>query len=175
MIVLVLGGTRSGKSEVAEQLVTESANGDPVLYMATAPVRKGDHDFAARVDRHQERRPSHWATREVDDPTALPALLNDLDQPVLLDSLGAWVAAHLDLNPDVDRLVAALSCRSARGAFTLVVAEDVGLSVHPQTETGRRFADALGTANRLLADVADRVLLVVAGRTLELPVRGSDT
>ena len=40
MIVLVLGGTRSGKSEVAEQLVTESANGGPVLYMATAPVRK---------------------------------------------------------------------------------------------------------------------------------------
>ena len=86
MIGLVLGGTRSGKSEVAEQLVTESANGGPVLYMATAPVRKGDHDFAARVDRHQERRPSHWATREVDDPIAFVEAA--LDCSVLLESRG---------------------------------------------------------------------------------------
>ena len=67
----------------------------------------------------------------------------------------------------------ALTGRSARGDVTLVVTEEVGLSVHPQTETGRRFADALGAANRLVADAADQVLFVVAGRTLELPTHGT--
>ena len=50
----------------------------------------------------------------------------------------------------------------------MVVSEEVGLGVHPPTEVGRRFADALGSLNRAVADVADRVLLVVAGRVLPL-------
>lgn len=172
MIVLVLGGTRSGKSEVAERIVGDLAAGDPVSYVTTAWIPDRDDDFADRVRRHRERRPAHWTTHEADDPPTLPDLLADLDGPVLLDSLGSWVAAHPEMDPDVDRLSTVLAERSARSVSTVVVAEEVGMSVHPQTEAGRRFADALGTANRRVAEVADRVLLVVAGRTLELPADG---
>jgi adenosyl cobinamide kinase/adenosyl cobinamide phosphate guanylyltransferase len=42
--------------------------------------------------------------------------------------------------------------------------------VHAPTEAGRRFADALGALNIMVARVADRALLVVAGRALPLPV-----
>jgi nicotinate-nucleotide--dimethylbenzimidazole phosphoribosyltransferase len=53
------------------------------------------------------------------------------------------------------------------------VSEEVGLGVHAPTEVGRRFADALGELNRAVADVADRALLVVAGRVLPLdPLAG---
>tara|TARA_B100000686_G_scaffold260598_2_gene273385 strand:- start:461 stop:988 length:528 start_codon:yes stop_codon:yes gene_type:complete len=173
VIVLVLGGTRSGKSEVAERLAAEVADGGSVLYLATACTSEEDTEFIGRVNRHRSRRPPHWTTHEVDDPLTLPQLLADLDGPVLLDSLGSWVAAHPDLDPDLDGIVTALTGRSARGDVTLVVTEEVGLSVHPQTETGRRFADALGAANRLVADAADQVLFVVAGRTLELPTHGT--
>ncbi len=50
----------------------------------------------------------------------------------------------------------------------MVVSDEVGLGVHPTTEVGRRFADALGALNRAVADEADRVLLVVAGRVMAL-------
>jgi len=158
VITLVLGGVRSGKSEVAERL----AGPGPGTYLATGLVAPGDDDFAERVARHRARRPAAWVT--VEEPRAVPGVLARLHGPVLLDALGPWVAN--DLRPDIDGLVDALVSR--RGD-TLVVSEEVGLGVHPLTEAGRRFADHLGEANRRVAEVADHCLLVVAGRVIELP------
>src|SRR5581483_7874108 len=158
VITLVLGGVRSGKSEVAERL----AGPGPGTYLATALVSPGDDDFAERVARHRARRPAGWAT--VEEPRAVPAVLARLHGPVLLDALGTWIAN--DVRPDVDALVAALVTRHGD---TVVVSEEVGLGVHPVSEVGRLFADRLGEANRRVAEVADRCLLVVAGRVIELP------
>ena len=158
MITLVLGGVRSGKSEVAERL----AGAGPVTYLATGVV--ADDDFAARVARHRERRPAAWST--VEEPHAVPEALIRLEGRVVLDALGTWVAN--DCEADLDGLVTALTTRSGD---TIVVSEEVGLGVHPVTELGRRFADTLGEVNRRVADVADRCLLVVAGRVVELPGR----
>ena len=58
-------------------------------------------------------------------------------------------------------------CRE-RSAPTVVVTEEVGLAVHPTTDAGRRFTDALGTLNAAVAAVAGDVLLVVAGRAVRL-------
>jgi adenosyl cobinamide kinase/adenosyl cobinamide phosphate guanylyltransferase len=159
VITLVLGGTRSGKSELAERIAASWPR--PVTYVATGRVT--DDDMAERIARHQRRRPDHWAT--VEAGADLPAVLVSVEGPVLVDSLGTWVAGFPDLRPDVPGLCAALAKRSAD---TVVVSEEVGLGVHPVTELGRRFADALGELNRAVADVADEVLLVVAGRVLPL-------
>jgi adenosyl cobinamide kinase/adenosyl cobinamide phosphate guanylyltransferase len=187
VIVLVLGGTRSGKSEVAERLAarlaTEAGVGT-VAYLATATAPAGatgatgaagavdgaDAEYAERIERHRRRRPAHWTTREV-GPALVPALETELG-PVLVDSLGTWVTAHPDLVVDPAPLLAALDGRATLGAPTVLVSEEVGLSVHPTTELGRRFVDVLGELNRAVADRADRVLLVVAGRVLELPAAG---
>jgi cobalamin 5'-phosphate synthase/cobalamin synthase len=162
VITLVLGGVRSGKSEVAEALVGSR----PATYVATAALDEHDTEFAARIDRHRERRPGEWTT--VEEPRAVPQVLTHLQGPVLLDALGTWLANDLD-GADVDALVVALRQRSGD---TVVVSEEVGLGVHPPTEVGRRFADRLGEANRRVAEVADRCLLVVAGRVIELPSEG---
>ena len=159
LITLVLGGVRSGKSEVAESL----AGPGPVTYVATGVT--ADEEFAARVARHQARRSPAWST--VEEPRAITGLLRRLHGTVLLDALGTWVAN--DLRPDVDGLVTALTTRSGD---TVVVSEEVGLGVHPATDVGRRFADVLGEVNRRVAEVADRCLLVVAGRVVELPAGG---
>lgn len=157
MITLVLGGARSGKSRAAESLVS----GD-VVYLATATVT--DDDFAARVERHRARRPSTWSTLEAG--TDLTGALRACgDRPVLLDSLGTWLAGVEDFAVDAAGLVVALQARSAP---TVVVSEEVGLGVHPETEVGRRWRDALGETNQAVAAVADDVLLVVAGRVLRL-------
>jgi len=160
VITLVLGGARSGKSAVAERLAT--TNGDSVTYIATGIVT--DDDMAARVALHRARRPESWSTVEAtgDD---LPRALAATTGTVLVDSLGTWVASHLDFAVDSRPLCEAMRVR--RG-HTIVVSDEVGLGVHPSTAVGRRFRDALGDANQAVAAIADRVLLVVAGRVLPL-------
>ena len=164
-VTLVLGGTRSGKSTVAERLAAECASrgGGTVTYVATASVT--DEEMARRVAAHQARRPAAWSTVELASSTELPAVLAHLDGSVLVDSLGTWVASAPDLEVDAQALVHALQVRSGS---TVLVSEEVGLAVHPATAVGRAFVDALGDLNQAVATVAQRVLLVVAGRTLEL-------
>lgn len=162
MITLVLGGTRSGKSEVAETLLAGTP--DPVTYVATGRVTDGD--MAIRVAAHRARRPAGWAT--VEAGADLGGVLGGLTGHVLVDSLGTWIAGHEDLAPDTPGLCAALGTRAEGRGDTVIVSEEVGLGVHPTTEVGRRFADALGTLNQAVAAVSDRVLLVVAGRVLPL-------
>ena len=162
MITLVLGGARSGKSEVGERLV--AALGPDVTYVATAVVdaARADRDWASRIEKHRARRPPTWTTVEAGPD--LPAVVADLVGPVLVDSLGTWVAGCA-VDPDADALCHALTHRDGS---TVVVSEEVGLGVHPSTEVGRAFRDTLGTVNRAVADVADEVLLVIAGRVLPL-------
>ena len=164
MIVLVLGGTRSGKSGVAESMA--ESLGSAVTYVATAAVNPDDADHAARVAAHQARRAAHWSTVECVESEDLPRFLREVDGVVVVDSLGTWVAHHSDLAVEADGLLDALARRPDPA---VIVSEEVGLSVHAPTEMGRRFADVLGMLNQQVAAVADRVLLVVAGRVLEMP------
>lgn len=164
-VTLVLGGTRSGKSAVAERLTADLASpGDGmVTYVGTASV--ADEEMARRVAAHRARRPATWSTVELRTSAELPAILAQLDGSVLVDSLGTWVASAPDLQVDGQALVRALRGRSGS---TVLVSEEVGLAVHPATAVGRAFVDVLGHLNQTVAAVAQRVLLVVAGRTLEL-------
>jgi adenosyl cobinamide kinase/adenosyl cobinamide phosphate guanylyltransferase len=163
VITLVLGGVRSGKSEIAESLLARVRA--PVTYVATGSA--DDTTLTARVAAHRARRPPHWRTIEA--AADLPAVLRRLDGPVLIDSLGGWVARCDDLAPDMAALRQSLASRSGPdGHTTVLVSEEVGLGVHPPTDVGVRFADALGQLNRDVADLADEVLLVVAGRVLPL-------
>jgi adenosyl cobinamide kinase/adenosyl cobinamide phosphate guanylyltransferase len=75
------------------------------------------------------------------------------------------VARCDDFAADGAALVDALR---GRAADTIVVSEEVGLGVHPETEVGRRWRDAIGEVNQTVAAAADEVLLVVAGRTVRL-------
>jgi adenosylcobinamide kinase / adenosylcobinamide-phosphate guanylyltransferase len=161
MITLVLGGARSGKSGLAERLLAAEA---AVTVIATGTAT--DPDMAARIEAHRRRRPPHWSTVECGAELA-PALV-EAEGPVLVDALGTWVSAFPDLDPPVDAVVAALW---GRAAPTVLVSDEVGLGVHPETAVGRRFRDVLGDLNQAVAEVADEVLLVVAGRALPLDRR----
>jgi adenosyl cobinamide kinase/adenosyl cobinamide phosphate guanylyltransferase/NaMN:DMB phosphoribosyltransferase len=167
--VLVLGGIRSGKSEYAESLVTTATE---VRYVATATPSVDDPGWTARIDEHRARRPESWQTEETGtEPGRLAELLAELkpDQTVLVDDLGGWVAGLLAGGDEGHGAVRALvaAVRDCAGRVILVSPE-VGLSVHPPTEAGLAFADALGSANRALAEVCDTVVLVVAGQPIRL-------
>lgn len=159
LITLVLGGARSGKSEWAERAVARLD--PPVTYVATAVV--SDDDFAARVAAHRARRPAGWRT--VEAGAALAQALRATEGSALVDSLGTWVAASEDLDVDPVALCRALQDRQGD---TVVVSEEVGLGVHPETALGRHFRDVLGEVNQAVAAVADEVVMVIAGRGLRL-------
>jgi adenosylcobinamide kinase/adenosylcobinamide-phosphate guanylyltransferase len=168
-ITLVLGGARSGKSEIAEQRAV--ALGSALTYVATGGTSTDDPDWAARIERHRARRPPGWTTVEVEPGGDLAQLLRSLSGPVLVDSLGTWVAGLAGFGAETDSYgalrEALIERRRARHA-TVIVSDEVGLGVHPSSDVGRAFRDALGTLNREVAAVADSCLLVVAGRVLSL-------
>ena len=162
MITLVLGGARSGKSRVAEALAAQSPV--PVSYVATTRVEPADPDLVERIAAHRARRPESWGTVEV-TPAQLSTVLRTTAGTVLVDSLGAWVAGAPDFAVDGAGLCDALRSRAGN---SVVVSDEVGMSVHPSSELGRRFRDVLGQLNQAVAATADEVLLVVAGRVLPL-------
>ncbi|MDP9168896.1 MAG: bifunctional adenosylcobinamide kinase/adenosylcobinamide-phosphate guanylyltransferase [Actinomycetota bacterium] len=171
---LALGGIRSGKSKWAETAIARAAGADgSVRYVATGAV-SDDSEWVTRVAVHRQRRPDRWSIIESADVAT--HLLADPDAATMVDDMGGWLVAAMDrcdawsgaaeppgLGADVDRLVDAVS--AFRGPLALVSPE-VGLTVVPATESGRRFADALGTLNQRLAAVCDRVVLVIAGQPL---------
>lgn len=164
--VLVLGGSRSGKSAHAEALL---AGVTDVMYLATAGPSVGDDEWAARVAAHRARRPPSWTTVETTAPTALLR-----EGPVLVDSVTTWVAALLDecgVWAEAPEALEALSGRcdelvdawTTTAAHVVAVSDEVGLGVVPDTRSGRLFRDTLGAVNQRLAATADEVWFVVAG------------
>jgi adenosyl cobinamide kinase/adenosyl cobinamide phosphate guanylyltransferase len=176
VISLVLGGARSGKSEVAERLAqrradeagSREAGGAPVTYVATALSGAGDDDLDQRIARHRRRRPAQWSTIEVTPGDSLTTALSTAGV-VLVDSLGTWLAGHEEFAVDLDGLLASLEGRRFRGEATVIVSDEVGLGVHPATPLGLQFRDALGDLNRSVAELSDNVRFVAAGRVLLLP------
>lgn len=171
-ITLVLGGARSGKSAVAEQLAVPHAlaAGRVMTYLATgAPASDDDPERAGRVAEHRARRPPTWRTVELGAGGDLVTALAERRGPVLVDSLGGWVAGTPDFLVDVAALCGILAARARRADASILVSDEIGLALQPTTAAGRAFRDALGALNRAVSDVADRAVLVVAGRILDLP------
>lgn len=173
MRCLVLGGARSGKSGHGEQVISAWATAEQVRYIATAPDRPGDDEWARRVHAHQLRRPAHWMTVRTED------LVAELDRepasPTIIDDLGMWLASVMDrldawAEPEraraaVDGLVDAV----ARYPAPLVlVTPEVGMGIVPETGSGRAFRDEIGVLNARIAEECEKVVLVVAGIPLPL-------
>ena len=164
-MTLVLGGASSGKTAWAERLVLGSGR-DP-LYLATAQA--WDDEMRAKIARHQVLRGAGWTTIEA--PMDLgPALRGATeDQAVLLDCATLWLSNHLlagsDLDAAGDDLMTAIG---ACAAPVVVVSNEVGAGIVPETALGRRFRDAQGRLNQRLAAQAGLVVAVMAGLPLVL-------
>jgi len=172
MITFLVGGARSGKSTLAVQMGEH--HGGPVHFIATAEAF--DDDLRDRVARHRAERPSSWTTAEVPVELATAIAVAPAEALVIVDCLTVWLAnLFVHVTDEQQRtqsghdMVTALRDRSrAGGGPTVVVSNEVGLGVHPETPMGREYRDALGRLNQLVTAVADRSLLMVAGRALRL-------
>jgi histidinol-phosphate aminotransferase len=169
--VLVLGGSRSGKSRHAEQLLAGAAS---VTYVATAQGDPADAEWTARIERHRTRRPAGWSTAETTDPAKL--IHQAAAGALLIDSVTTWLAQVMDdcgcwseVKPEdadlrlADALDTLVGAWAAAAVMVVAVSDEVGSGIVPATASGRRFRDALGELNQRLAASADEVWLVTAG------------
>lgn len=167
-LTLVSGPASSGKSLWAETLAHRS--GRPVRYLATGPQRPGDQDWQQRLERHRQRRPSHWSTHDVG--LELVQGINTAPEHTLLlvDSLGTWVAAGLELEAtswcqQCDALLHALHSTTSP---VIMVSEETGWGVVPSTVVGGRFRQRLGELMQHLMPACDSAWLVLHGRAIDL-------
>ena len=164
-VTLVLGGARSGKSRYAEQLVEAAARCG--TYCATAEA--GDAEMAERIAAHRARRGPFWHT--VESPLALAPAISTaaVQRPVLIDCLTLWLSNLLMAGRRLEEEARILcdALRKAAGPVVLV-SNEVGMGLVPETPLGRTFRDAVGWLNQDVAALADRVVFVAAGLPLVL-------
>jgi len=164
-LTLLTGPVASGKSTLAVRMASTSDL--PVTIVVTAEA--GDDEMRARIERHRAERPEGWTV--VEEPLDLAAAIAHVDPAAfaIVDCLTLWVTNVMlgggDPVAEVEGVVAALAGRQAP---TVVVTNEVGWGIVPVNDLARAYRESLGRVNRAVADVADRVLLVVAGRGLEL-------
>lgn len=172
MRTLVLGGIKSGKSRWAETAIAEALGPvEPVRYLATGSVTDNDPAWLRRIALHRDRRPQHWSTVESDDIAT--QLRQSPAAPTLVDDVCGWLTAALDrrgwedgcISADVDEMLSAVASFTAP---LVLVSHEVGLTIVAATASGRRFTDELGALNQRLADLCDRVVLMVAGQPLHI-------
>jgi adenosylcobinamide kinase/adenosylcobinamide-phosphate guanylyltransferase len=168
-VTLVLGGVRSGKSCWAQEL---AGRFERVAYVATALAR--DAEMHEKIRRHQEDRPAHWQTLE--EPVELARTLIDNGAKfdlLLIDCLTVFVsnlmeAAQTDAASMERRLDDFLEALRTVPATVVLVSNEVGCGVVPPYPAGRIYRDALGELNQRVAEIADNVVLMVAGLPLAL-------
>jgi len=165
---LILGGVRSGKSRLAEQLAR--ASGRSVVYIATATAGE-DAEMTARIQLHRARRPADWITLE--EPLAVGSVLSAQDSPqrcLVVECLTLWIANLLWLAPDRLERERRSLCEAVAGSASelILVGNETGLGVVPAGELSRRFIDEAGSLHQQLAALCDRVTLTLAGLPLEL-------
>ncbi len=164
-LALILGGARSGKSRYGLGLAARCPA--PRLFVATCEPR--DPEMEARIEAHQRERSSDWTTREV--PLELAEALRqgqDRYGVILVDCLTMWVTNLLlqeaappgRVQTVCEDLLATLTHTTAP---TILISNEVGWGIVPDNPLGRQFRDQAGWLHQHLAQVADLVVLVVAG------------
>src|SRR5258708_22407621 len=158
-MIFITGGARSGKSRYAQQLALQQS--DNPVYVATARI--WDAEFRQRVDRHRHDRDERWTLLEEEKWLSRLSLKGKV---AVIDCVTLWITNFFsDLKYDIDACLAA--CEQEIGellqqeAVLLVISNDIGMGMHPDTESGRKFTDLQGWINQSLPDKADEVIFMI--------------
>ncbi|MGV3491580.1 MAG: bifunctional adenosylcobinamide kinase/adenosylcobinamide-phosphate guanylyltransferase [Devosia sp.] len=165
--VLVLGGARSGKTNLAERIAMQA--GDRPAYLATAEAL--DEEMRERVRTHRQQRAKTFAT--IEEPLELSAAIAraaEQHDAILVDCLTLWITnmivADLNVAAAVDGLIDTLNATTT--ARVILVTNEVGLGIVPDNAMARMFRDLAGSAHQQIAEVCDDVYFVVAGLPMVL-------
>ncbi|MDX6470481.1 MAG: adenosylcobinamide kinase / adenosylcobinamide-phosphate guanylyltransferase [Gaiellaceae bacterium] len=166
-LVVLLGGARSGKSQLALRLAERGSA--PVVFLATGEAL--DEEMADRIERHRQERPAEWTT--VEEPLELERAIAGaaLDATLVVDCLSLWVSNVIERRPAAEieaAGAAAADAAAARPGLTIAVTNEVGLGIVPDNALARSYRDVLGRVNALWVERAENAYFVAGGRTIEL-------
>lgn len=175
-LIVVTGGTRSGKSLFAEEYLT-SCSGRKA-YVATAQIL--DEEMKERVAEHRRRRPKDWQTLEISSglSAAFPAVLEQADA-VLVDCLTLYLSNYLfahETARDEEILQGALqemenivgAVRQTADKTVIFVTNELGCGIVPMSHISRLYRDVVGKVNQYAAGQADEVYWTVCGIPVEI-------
>ena len=165
-ITLILGGIRSGKSAFAENFVL--AAGKQPIYLATSEYF--NEEMRNRIEKHRARRDGRWINLE--HPLDILAELqryNTMDNIVLVDCLTVWLGNLMHYQRDIENDIALfVDGLKVLDVDVVLVASEVGLSIVPDNQMARHFADYAGMLNQAVAAIASNVYFIAAGLPLKL-------
>lgn len=176
MISIVTGGARSGKSEFAESLIKGDA-----IYIATA--ENYDDEMDLRIKKHVKRREeSGIKWRTVECLKNFDGLSGE-EKYVLFDSLGVFVSNIMfsktadDLSDESieetilvvrKELEKLLDWARENDKELVIVTDEVGMSIIPESKVARVYRDLIGTINKEVAAKCDRAYFVCMGLEVRL-------
>jgi len=172
MIVFVLGGARSGKTNYALSYAEDLFGIKNFYYIATAePI---DDEMKKRIEKHKKERGEKWNL--VEESLFLSKVLSNFPEKsaVVIDCIGVWITNLLvklnnSLNDELEKFFSVLkSYKTIPDVYLICVSSEVGLSVVPESSIGRYFRDLLGEVNQKLARLSDEAFFVVAGYPIPL-------
>ena len=167
--ILVLGGAASGKSAFAEGLLDGVS---PRVYIATA--QGFDGEMTDKIAQHKTRRGTDWHT--IESPRGLAKAIENAPQTapqgaILVDCMTMWLANIMDAEMDTDmdaEIAAFLHVFETSEKRLILVSNETGLGIVPDSPLARRFRQSQGELNQALATRADCVIQVIAGLPLVL-------
>jgi adenosylcobinamide kinase/adenosylcobinamide-phosphate guanylyltransferase len=176
MLTLILGGARSGKSRLAQRL---AASATRVTYIATAQAGQ-DPEMAVRIARHRADRPNCWRT--IEEPLAVADAVERAavdGGAIIIDCLTIWLSnlffeyrdAGRELVEDAARSELRRIAAAAQRCHVILVSNELGSGTVPEPAVTRAFRDTQGLLNQWAAEMADEVILTVAGLPLYLKTK----
>ena len=171
MIILVLGGARSGKSRYAIKYAESLSNFSNFYYIATAQAM--DEEMKKRIERHKKERGDKW--KLIEEPLDLCKVLKKFEKNsvALIDCLTLWITNLMMKNYSLEEsfkkfLQELKTFKNKPDIYIICVSNEVGLGIVPTSSLGRKFRDYAGFLNQKIAELADEVYFVVAGCPLIL-------
>ena len=166
-IIFITGGARSGKSSFA---VAEASriNGRKA-YIATAEAL--DEEMRQRIENHKRQRGDEWDTYE--EPIRIADVIKKTEgkySVIVIDCLTLWLSnvmnSGLDIKAEIECLISSLL--TPYSSLMYIVSNEVGMGIVPENEMARKFRDMAGILNQKIAEVSDRVYMVIAGIPIKI-------
>ena len=173
--IFILGGARSGKSHFAQELAKKLSG--KVLFVATGEPL--DEEMQARIAEHKKARPKNWRTLEI--PTGIgkkiARQIGDAEV-VIIDCLTLLVSNLLRDEPDypeaekrvISEINELIAVMNKLNTSFIIVSNEVGMGIVPETRLGRIYRDMLGKANQLIARHATEVYFMIAGIPIKVGI-----
>lgn len=158
-IVLIGGGSRSGKSSYALTLARQC--GERRGFLATAQAF--DDEMLDRIAQHQQGRGADFVTIEepLDLAGEILAQQENLDV-IVIDCLTLWLS-NVMLSGQEPRFDEVLDIAAGSPLRCILVTNEVGCGIVPDNALARRFRDLAGTLNQQAATRAVEVYWMIFG------------